>query len=234
MKPFKLIAALGAGLALSACATAPLENVSRNMPASVPLQQGDKADQALVAAPAVDPSPAVDPRSLNVVAVRVTVPQSLKVSEANGLLPRADIVWHGDPPGERHEQIKRIFEAGMEMGLKTLGDRQGDRPAELDIQVTRFHALTETARYTVGGIHAIQFYMQFRDPESGAPLGPRKFVKADFQAFGGLVALFAETAGQTQKTRINEHLASVIHEELTSAKGFQAPRLGLIDALNQG
>ena len=206
MKPFTLIAALGAGLALSACATAPLENVSRNMPASVPLQQGNKADQALAAAPAVDP------RSLNVVAVRVTVPQSLKVSEANGLLPIADIVWHGDAPGERHEQIKRIFEAGMDMGLKTLGDREGDRPAELDIQVTRFHALTDTARYTVGGVHAIQFYMQYRDPESGAPLGPRKFVKADFRALGGLAAVYAEKTGLTQKKRITEHLASVIRE----------------------
>jgi len=214
MTRFGLIAALGAGLALSACAQAPLETASRNAPA--PLAQEDIAPATL---------------PLEVVSVRVNVPRSLRVSEANRFLPGGDIVWRGDPPGDRHAQVQRIVETAMRKGVENL---EGDGvPVMLDIKVTRFHALTEKARYTVGGVHAIQFNMQLRDPETGAPMGEPHFVKADFKAFGGRAAVRAEQAGLTQKKRITDHLANVIRTELTDPEGYRAANLGLLGALNQ-
>ena len=109
----------------------------------------------------------------------------------------------------------------------------GQTPVLLDIEVTRFHALTEKARYTVGGVHAVQFLMLLRDPETGEALGEPKFIKADLKAFGGTAAVRAERQGLTQKVRITNHLIEVIRLELTSPEGYTAANLGLIGAINQ-
>lgn len=220
MKAFAIIAALTAGLALSACATAPIEPASRNAPAPTHAPAVDRA---------TDRAPA--PAAFRVASVRVSVPRTLTVSEANRFYPGGDIVWREDPPGDRHEQVRRIVEAAMLKGVGGL-DQTGT-PVLLDIGVTRFHALTEKARYTVGGVHAIQFTMQLRDAETGAPLGEPHFVKADFKALGGQAAIRAEQQGLTQKVRITEHLAGVIRTELTDPAGYTAANLGLIGALNQ-
>ena len=37
----------------------------------------------------------------DVAEVKIVVPQTLRVSEANSYRPNADIVWRGDPPGDR-------------------------------------------------------------------------------------------------------------------------------------
>ncbi|NOX39651.1 MAG: hypothetical protein GXP05_03795 [Alphaproteobacteria bacterium] len=42
--------------------------------------------------------------------VRVNVADSLSVSEANRLIPNADIVWRGDPYGDRRVQIEDIID----------------------------------------------------------------------------------------------------------------------------
>tara|TARA_B100000780_G_C20769932_1_gene305734 strand:+ start:100 stop:264 length:165 start_codon:yes stop_codon:yes gene_type:complete len=42
----------------------------------------------------------------------------------------------------------------------------------------------------------------------------------------------AEARSLTQKIRITNHLAEVIRQELTSQDGFQNPKLGFIQALN--
>ena len=214
MKKLALVTAVGAGLALSGCASAPVEMTTRGA-------QSPLSEQQIV--------PATLP--VEVVSVDVDVPRSLKVSEANRFLPGGDIVWRGDPPGDRYKQVQAIFETAMREGADAI---EGDGvPVTLDIEVTRFHALTEKARYTVGGVHAIQFNMQLRDPETGAPLGEPHFVKADFRALGGQAAVRAEQAGLTQKKRITEHLAKVIRTELTSPEGYHGANLGLIGLLNQ-
>lgn len=214
MKRLGMIAALTAGLALSACGTAPTHTATRS--ALLPLEAGEMAPQQVF---------------FNVTSVRVNVPKSLTVSEANRYYPGGDIVWREDPPGDRHQQVKAIFEAAMQKGASTI--RPGGIPVMLDIEVTRFHALTEKARYTVGGVHALQFNMLLRNPETGEPLGEPEFVKADFKALGGQAAIKAERAGKTQKVRIIDHLASVIRQELTEPGGYRAANLGLIGALNQ-
>lgn len=206
----RVIAASMMALAVSGCAT--VETATRN----APLEQ-----QTITPAPL----------SLNVQDVRVSVPASLTVSEANRYYPGGDIVWREDPRGDRHAQVKAIVEAGLREGIAQLP--QGGVPVILDVEVTRFHALTEKARYTIGGVHAIQFNMVLRNPETGEAYGEPHFVKADFKALGGQAAIQAESQGATQKYRITKQLAKVIQTELTSADGYQAANLGFLGALNQ-
>ncbi|WP_415920368.1 DUF6778 family protein [Tateyamaria sp. SN6-1] len=162
-------------------------------------------------------------------AITIRVPRSLTVSEANRYLPKGDIVWRGDAIGDRHQQVADIFNTAMTRGTEAL---DGALPVALDIEVQRFHALTEKARYSVGGVHNITFALTLRDPKTGVPLAEPRIVHADLDAFGGKQALQADARGQTQKVRITAHLAEVIRQELTRAEGFENPRLGFIQAMN--
>ena len=54
--------------------------------------------------------------SIRVVGLNVNVPETLTVSEENSIKPRADIVWHGDPFGDRHEQVRAVIEDGLSRG----------------------------------------------------------------------------------------------------------------------
>lgn len=177
------------------------------------------------------PAQTPKPLSLDVRQVRVLVPETLVVSEANLFYPGGDIVWREDPVGDRHVQVRAIFDRAMRQGIAAMP--AGTVPVLLDVQVTRFHALSEKARYTVGGVHALQFYYVLRNPETGEAYGAPKFVKADFKALGGMAAIEAERQGITQKKRITEHLAQVIQNELNDPDGYHAEALGLIGALNQ-
>ncbi|WP_415403144.1 DUF6778 family protein [Tateyamaria sp. SN3-11] len=217
MKRFKLVTLLLMGGLVSACANTNV--ATRNAPfeatplsASIDVQEETKL---------------TDVRVEN---ITVRVPRSLSVSEANRYLPSSDIVWREDPIGDRHAQVANIFHAAMTQGTAPL---DGAAPVALDIEVARFHALTEKARYTTGGVHNINFVLTLRDPETGVILGEPRKIRADLDAFGGQQALAAEARGQTQKVRITNHLAEVIRQELTSAEGFQNPQLGLIQAMNQ-
>src|SRR6056297_1684040 len=204
----KLIAALMLGLGLSACAG--VETATRNAPLEAPALQ-----------PAAVP---LDVRD-------VRVPRSLTVSEANRYLPGGDIVWREDPPGDRHAQVAAILRQGLRRGVAGLPE--GTVPVVLDVELSKFHALSEKARYTIGGVHAIQFTYTLRDPATGAALTEPRFVKADFKAFGGQKAVAFERRGITQKVRITEHLAQVIREELGAGQGYRAQATGLIGVLNQ-
>ena len=191
MSYLRLIAAAMLGLGLSACGS--VDTATRNAPLEGPALQA-------AAVP------------LDIQQIRVTVPKSLKVSEANSYYPMGDIVWREDGRGDRHEQVKAIFETALARGVG--GGVSGGMPAVLDVQVTRFHALSEKARYTIGGMHSIQFTVTLRNPETGVPYGPAKPVKASFKAYGGQTAIAAEQRGETQKVRITDHLAKVIRGEL--------------------
>ncbi len=213
-KTFRTILALGAALGLSACAS--VDTASRNTPIDAPLSS--------IESPAALTSP------VKVVAVTVNVPRTLKVSEANRYYPSGDIVWREDPIGDRYEQVAAIVKGAMEQGVAGFED---GREVFLEVSVSRFHALTEKARYTVGGVHAIQFSYRLVDAETGAQLTESKFVKADFDALGGNAAVAAEARGVTQKYRITHHLAKVIQDELRMADGYAEQNNGVIGALNQ-
>ena len=91
-------------------------------------------------------------RQINVSQINVRVPTSLKVSEANRYYPNGDIVWREDPMGNRHAQVAKIVHDAMTVGTQSF---TGPVPVILDIELVRFHALSEKARYTVGGVHNV-------------------------------------------------------------------------------
>lgn len=149
----------------------------------------------------------------NVRKINVDVPRSLSVSEANAYFPRADIVWRGDPFGDRHAQVARIMQSGLEKGTGAL---RGRTPVVLDIRLQRFHALSDKARYSFGGVHNIVFAMQIRSAATGQVVQPWRLINAEFPAAGGTAAIEEERRGLTQKVLIERRLAQVIQYELSA------------------
>lgn len=242
------IMCFGLGLSVSACANvqvssrnAPFEQLPTStvtVPAGFELTQATPASNSAklpgTVAALQDMQPitsgvlfAQTPVSVN--SVIVHVPRSLKVSEANRYLPSGDIVWRGDPIGDRHLQVRQIFETAMSRGV---GPLNGPINVDVDIEVLRFHGLSEKARYSVGGVHSITFNLALKNPDTGALLVPVRTIRADLDAFGGRQALAAEAAGQTQKIRITTHLSNVIREELTDPEGYKNANLGFMQMLN--
>lgn len=211
----KTLAALVCVGLISACAQAPNDLAA---PERVTAKQ----------APAVSAQSTAPDYRVN--AINVVVPRSLEVSERNSYYPGGDIVWREDPIGDRHAQVKAIFDAAFARGAQNV---QGAQSVDVDVEVTRFHALTERARYTIGGVHAISFLITLRDPATGAALEPTKRVHADLDALGGLAAIRAENQGITQKVRITQHLAEVLRQELSEADGHKNAQLGVVQAINK-
>ncbi|MDP5216014.1 hypothetical protein Q5Y75_02170 [Ruegeria sp. 2205SS24-7] len=166
---------------------------------------------------------------VSVHAVQVRVPRSLKVSERNRYLPFGDIVWREDPIGDRHAQVQKIMQDALMHGVTPL---EGPGKVDVEVELVRFHAITEKARYTTGGVHAITFDLTLRDPETAAMVVPQRRIRADLEAYGGQQAVNAEALGVTQKARISEHLSDVIRQELTSPEGYQNAKLGVFQLLN--
>ena len=125
--------------------------------------------------------------------------------------------------------MKAIFDAGFLKGTEEL---DGAVTIGLDVRVERFHALTEKARYTTGEIHLIIFAMQICDLSTGAVIGEPRTIKADLDGLGGQGAIDAEAKRLTQKVRITQHLANVIRQELGTAEGYENPKLGFMQTLN--
>ncbi len=166
---------------------------------------------------------------VTVKSVSVYVPRSLKVSEANRYLPRGDIVWREDPIGDRHAQVQKIVQDALSQGVAGLN---GPVEVNLAVNLVRFHALTEKARYTTGGVHSITFDLALVDPKTGELLTEPRQVRADLDAFGGQQAINAVAHGQTQKVRISNHLAEVIRQELSKPEGYENASLGFYQVLN--
>ena len=150
----------------------------------------------------------------NVVGYSVSVPRSLLVSEADVYLPIADIVWHGDPDGDRYEQIKAIFDAALAQSTQ---DMTQGRAVTVSVEIKKFHALTPKTRATVGGNFAMHFYLTVLDAETNEVLDGPRMVVADTKASGGVRALREEQRGITQKSVILAHLIDVFDDELTRA-----------------
>lgn len=244
MNAFGIFAMIGLGLSVSACATteSPMRNSAfEQLPAnSVPVGNDFGAVEqpeplivtqaTFVAAPSATPlvvEPGQAPVSVNSITVRV--PRSLKVSEANRYYPKGDIVWRGDPIGDRHAQVQKIFEDAVLKGVQPMN---GPALVDLDIEVLRFHSITEKARYVTGGLHSITFDLAIKDPKTGELLVPVRTVRADLDGFGGRQAILADSRGETQKVRITNHLSEVLRQELTDPEGYQNAKLGFFQLLN--
>jgi len=169
------------------------------------------------------------PPDVRIDSFTVSVPRSLEVNERNLYYPKGDIVWRGEPIGDRHEQVRAIFETGLRSAAPRI---DGNRPVRMDVQVTRFHALSEKARYSVGGVHDIDFKYRLIDMQTGQQIGPTKDVSADLNGLSGQTAISAEARGQTQKARIIAHLSRVFADELTLPGGHVNANLGLLQKIN--
>lgn len=148
-------------------------------------------------------------RSWSVRAVQVSVPDSLTTTEEDSFVPNADIVWHGEPRGDRRAQVAAILEDGIKRGTSGL---KGGTPVILQVTLTQFHALTPktVARApTNSGVHNISYIVQVVDARTGKPLTQPQQIKADLPGLVGEAAWKAEAEGRGQKVQITQHLARV-------------------------
>lgn len=161
---------------------------------------------------------------LNVTDVRVMVPGSLRVSEAETWYPNADVVWRGEPRGNRLVQVQAIFE---EAAAKGTADLKSGVAVVAEVEVTRFHCVTEKTRNTIGGTHSMHFKLTIRDAATGAVLDGPRLVSADVKASGGSKAIAEDYAGRTQRVVVVERLAQVLHDELDTLKADPS-KFGLV------
>ena len=143
--------------------------------------------------------------------ITVTVPRSLVVSEANLFYPSADIVWHGEPVGDRHAQVEAILAEAAATGTVMM-----TRGPKVDVEITlvRFHAVTEKTRASFDGVHSMQFLLTVRDPAGAILDGPR-LVVAETPAAGGVRARAEDAAGLTQRVVVTARLARAFRSELS-------------------
>ncbi|MEP2029069.1 MAG: DUF6778 family protein [Paracoccaceae bacterium] len=146
-------------------------------------------------------------KNWRITSVEVIVPAELTVSDANVYAPNADIVWHGDVPGDRKQQVAKIVEAGVKRGAAPL---RGGRAVTLVVQLQQFHAVTpKSVARAPAAVHNIKYTIQARDARSGAALTNAVQIEANLPANVGQVAVAASTNGQGQKQRTTNHIASV-------------------------
>lgn len=195
----RLIAAALLALGLSACATP--ETATRNAP----------LDVAGLAPGAVQAQ-----QAYNVVRFDVEVPGDLRASEANMYYPIADIVWRGDALGDRHAQVAALFQ---EAAARASDSFDGPNDVIVQIQLSRFHGVTEKTRLSVGGTYNMVFLLQVVDARTGAVLEPARQVVANLDAPGGAVGRALIEAGQTERVRVVDHLTSVLMSELGANPG---------------
>jgi hypothetical protein len=113
-----------------------VDTVTRNAPLEVP-RLGAEATPQIV-------------RNYSLHSIRFAVPADMTVSEANSYYPIADIVWWGDPMGNRSQQINEIFQTSIRAAGQ---DMNGSIPVTVDVELARFHSLTERTRFSVGGVN---------------------------------------------------------------------------------
>lgn len=188
---------LAAAMALSACAT-PFD-VSRNAPLET-----------------MRPVIEVPMNDWSIQSVVIHVPRSLTVSEANTIKPASDIVWREDPLGDRHAQVEALMTRALSPVLRP---RDGAAtPVVVTLDVTRFHALTERARYTIGGEHEIEFVLTVTHALTGEILSGPRPVDLTFVAEGGKRAIAAEARGLTQAVRIIQQFQQWALTEFAAAR----------------
>ncbi|MEM9392361.1 MAG: DUF6778 family protein [Pseudomonadota bacterium] len=144
--------------------------------------------------------------------VNVDVPLTLSAGEANVFAPSSDIVWQEEllEPGEiRHTQVDEIMTEAITRGASGLN---GSRPVDLNVEVTRFHALSDYARVRLvdEGVHDITFLMEVVDSRTGEVLVPESEMRTDLIAFAGQESIDALAQGITQRVRITDHVAASI------------------------
>ncbi|HSF65361.1 MAG TPA: DUF6778 family protein [Paracoccaceae bacterium] len=204
MRAVKRLAILALVLGLSACGAA--DQVSRATVGPA------VAVSASTGPGTAESSPALEPL-YNVAEVRVVVPRDLSVSEANLFYPVADIVWRGEPLGDRHQQVHAILTEAA--GFATASMKEG-RAVMIVAEVVRFHSLTEKTRYTVGGVHSLRYRLSVHDAATGEVIEPPRLIVADVRAAGGRRAIEEERQGRTQRVVVVSALANSLRAALST------------------
>jgi hypothetical protein len=156
------------------------------------------------------------PSGYNVKRINVVVPRNLVVSEDNSYKPAADIVWHGEAAGNRFAQVEKLTRDGITAGA---GAFRAGRAVTVEVQVARFHALTQKTRDSFGGKHELIYALTLRDAATGEVLRDVPRVNATVRAAGGAAAQAEEAVGRTQAVVIREALAASIQKELGRSAG---------------
>lgn len=194
MKIFRLLLVLGV-TSLSAACTTDSGVASRNQP----LETGFAASGAVV-------------RDYAVQDVRVSVPYALSVSEANTYFPFADIVWRGDVFGNRHYQLAVLFEEAAARGAEQL---EGAIPVIAEVELRRFHGVTEKTRFSFGGDYDVQYMLTVRHALTGEVLEPAHLVKDKLDAPGGSAAMALDRAGLTERVRVMDFMTQRFLQDLS-------------------
>ena len=141
--------------------------------------------------------------------VDVSAPATLTTSEVNGYVPDYDVVWHGEPFGDRRAQAAAITRDGISRGATSV--LRGGKPVVISATLSQFHALTPKARSMNGnvGIHNIHYTVQVLDAATGAPLTQPQFIRAETPGLTGDAAKQAEARGYSQRDEIVNHLSRV-------------------------
>ena len=195
MKLFKIITIAALGLGVAGCSS--VDTVSRN----APLQANGFDTQGIMLQ-----------RNYTVHEMNFIASPDLEVSEGNGYYPFTDIVWRGDPIGDRREQIGAMFQ---EAKRRNDAELSGDTDVVMDIELVRFHGVTERTRFSVGGVYNIIFDLTLRNKATGEVIEQPRRVEANLAAPGGIAALMLEQRGQTEKVRVTDFLTQVLKDELT-------------------
>ncbi|MGL5008473.1 MAG: DUF6778 family protein [Paracoccaceae bacterium] len=145
--------------------------------------------------------------------VSVTVPSDLRASEANVYYPLADIVWRGDALGNRHEQVRTIL---RDAATEATAHMTNGPAAFVEITLNRFHSVTEKTRYSVGGVHSINYTLTVRDAATGSIVDGPRVVVANAPAAAGMRAMAEDQAGRTMKVVITELLVASFRAELSA------------------
>lgn len=135
----------------------------------------------------------------------------LIVSESESFYPTADIVWRGDPLGSRVDQIRAMFEVAASRNHPIL---RGATPIALEVNLVRFHGVTNRTRYTIGGVYNVVFDMTVRHAGSGEVIEPVRRVVGNLDAPGGERAVRLEETGQPQKVRVTDFLTTLLRAQL--------------------
>jgi hypothetical protein len=146
-------------------------------------------------------------RDWTVVDVRAIAYDSRSVSEDNVLVPFADIVWHGEPAGDRRVQVAAIVAEGVREAAAPL---DGPREVEIHIAVDRFHGVTPAAiNRSPGAVHDIAFRAAVVDRGTREVLVEPVRIDADLIAYTQRVAVISRLNGETERQRIVDHVAAV-------------------------
>ncbi len=146
-------------------------------------------------------------KAWRVVDVVAVAPEILSVSNNNTYAPQADIVWHGDPFGDRRAQVAAVLDEGLTLGTS---DLRGSRPVTITARIMTFHGVTPSAvARAPAAVHNIRYELSVFDAETGEPLIESQTISADLEAYVGLAAIAAAINRESQRQRVINHIAAV-------------------------